>query len=109
MICRMWRGWTTPQNADAYEGYLRDELFPRLSRELSEKGYRGFHILRLPRGDEVQFVTLVWFTSVDVVKAFAGDDYERAYISETAAKLLSEYADRCDHFELKGTSWAVPA
>jgi hypothetical protein len=38
---------------------LRDELFPRLSRELGEKGYRGFHILRLPRGDEVQFVTLV--------------------------------------------------
>ena len=108
MICRMWRGWTKPENADDYEAYLRDELFPRLSRELSDQGYRGFHILRLPRGDEVQFVTLVWFTSVDVVKAFAGEDYERASISETAARLLSEYADRCDHFELKGTSWAVP-
>ncbi len=109
MICRMWRGWTRPENADAYEAYLRDELFPRLAHELSDQGYRGFHILRLPRGAEVQFVTLVWFTSIDVVKAFAGENYERAYISDTAAKLLSEYADRCDHFELKGTSWAVPA
>lgn len=109
MICRIWRGSTTPQNADAYESYLRDQLFPRLQRELGDNGYRGFHILRLPPDDKVQFVTLVWFTSIEVVKAFAGDDYERAYISEIAAKLLSEYADRCEHFELKGTSWAIPA
>jgi hypothetical protein len=104
VICRMWRGWTTPQNADAYELYLRDELFPRLQRELADNGYRGFHILRQPGGDKVQFITLVWFTSIEVVKAFAGDDHERPYISETAAKLLSDYADRCEHFELCDTS-----
>ena len=40
MIRRTWRGWTTPDNADAYESYLRDDLFPRLARELSQHGYR---------------------------------------------------------------------
>jgi hypothetical protein len=109
MICRIWRGWTAPADADAYESYLRGDLFPRLERELGAQGYHGFHILRLARGDDVEFVTLVWFTSIDVVKAFAGDDYERPYISETAARLLSVYADRCDHFELAGTSWPLPA
>jgi len=109
MICRIWRGWTAPGNADAYESHLRDELFPRLERELGAKGYRGFHVLRLSRGDDVEFVTMVWFTSIDAVKAFAGDDYERPSISDTAARLLSVWADRCDHFELAGTSWPPPA
>lgn len=79
MICRIWRGWTTPQNANAYESYLRDDLFPRLARELAHNGYRGFHILRLPRGDEVQFVTLVWFGSGQ-----AGTD------AEIAAQLVAK-------------------
>jgi len=109
LICRMWHGWTTPANADAYEAYLRDELFPRLARELGAAGYRGFHILKSPRGDEVEFVTLVWFISLDVVKAFAGDDYERPYISETAQALLAHYDDYCTHFELRETSWKLPA
>lgn len=28
MICRLWRGWTTPENADAYERIVRGEVIP---------------------------------------------------------------------------------
>jgi len=51
----------------------------------------------------------VRFNSIDVVKAFTGDDYERAHISDAAATLVSGYADRCAHFALKGTSWVRAA
>lgn len=108
-ICRIWHGCTTQANADAYEAYLRDELFRRLARELGAEGYRGFHILKSPLGNEVEFVTLVWFSSLDVMKAFAGEDYQQPYVSETAQKLLAHHNNYCTHFELSETSWELPA
>lgn len=102
MICRMWHGWTSLANADGYEHYLRDELFPRLERELKAHGYRGFHILRLDGPDETEFVTMVWFESLAAVRSFAGEDYDVPVISPKAAALLAHYDKRCRHYELKG-------
>ncbi len=106
MICRVWHGWTRPENADAYESYLQDELFPRVKRELGARGYLGFHLLRSAKKEEVEFVTMLWFDSLDSVKGFAGESYATAVISDKAKKLLSRYADRVDHLELSGSSWA---
>ena len=103
MICRTWRGWTSKPHADGYEAYLREELFPRLRRELRERGYRGFHILRREIADEVEFLTLVWFDSLDAVRAFAGEQYEVPVISPKAARLLARYDGQCRHYELKGS------
>ena len=105
MICRMWHGWTKASHADAYDNYLRSELFPRLERELTVQGYRGFHVLRLEQGPEVEFVTLVWFESLDAVRSFAGENCEIPVISDKARLLLSRYAERVDHFELSASSW----
>ena len=109
MICRMWRGWTTPGTADVYQRYLRDELFPRLQAELTSKGYRGYHLLRLEKGTETEFVTLVWFESLASVQSFAGASYEVPVISEKARGLLLRYAERCEHYDLSGFDWSPPA
>lgn len=109
MICRMWHGWTPPEAADAYDSYLKNELFPRVQRELAARGYRGFHVLRRDRGKEVEFVTLVWFDSLDAVRGFAGPNYEVPVISEKARRLLSHYDDRCEHYDLSGFDWPVSA
>jgi hypothetical protein len=101
----MWRGWTAKHNADAYDTYLKDELFPRLDEHLRDHGYRGFHVLRLTREDEVEFVTMVWFESLAAVRSFAGKDYEFPVISPKARRLLSRYSDRCDHYDLSGFQW----
>jgi heme-degrading monooxygenase HmoA len=97
MICRLWHGWTTPATADDYERYLRDELYPRLE---GAAGYRGHHVLRRPAGDEVEFVTMTWFDSLDAVRSFAGDDYETPVITERAQALLARYDDRAVHYDL---------
>jgi hypothetical protein len=34
MIARHWRGWTAPENANAYEDLLRDTVLSGLSRSL---------------------------------------------------------------------------
>lgn len=105
MICRFWRGWTAGANADAYDSYLKDELFPQVKRELGGRGYRGFHVLRVDRGFEVEFVTLVWFESMTAVEVFAGATCEKPVISEKARSLLSHFEGRCEHYELSGFEW----
>jgi heme-degrading monooxygenase HmoA len=105
MICRIWHGWTSPANADAYDHYLQCELFPRLKTELGTRGYRGFHLLRSTTGDEVEFVTMLWFDSIASVQAFAGESFKKPVISGKAKTLLSRFADCVDHYELSGSSF----
>jgi heme-degrading monooxygenase HmoA len=109
MICRMWRGWTASADAEAYEAYLEVELFPRLQAELTNQGYRGYHLLRLETGAETEFVTLVWFESLRSVQSFAGTNYEVPVISEKAHRWLVRYAERCEHYELNSFHWPAPA
>jgi len=103
----MWHGWTRNANADGYDAYLKGELFPRLERELTEHGYLGFQVLRLAKESEVEFITLVWFDSVEAVRSFAGENYEKPVITEKARSLLSRYAERVEHYELSSFRWPV--
>ncbi len=83
MIKRIWRGRTTPANADRYEHLLRGEIFEGIaSKEIP--GYRGIELLRHEGDDEVEFVTMMTFDSLDAVRAFAGDDFEMAYVPAAA-------------------------
>lgn len=100
MICRIWHGWTAPANADAYERLLREEIFEGIgNREIP--GYRGIRLLRRDAGDEVEFVTMMWFDSIEAIRAFAGSDYERAVVPPAARALLSRFDDRSAHYELR--------
>jgi hypothetical protein len=96
MIGRLWRGWTEPANADAYVRFLRDDLFPQME---SIRGFRGGYVMRRPEGDEVAFVTLTLFDSLDDVKRFAGDGYETPVIEPQAARLLKRYEPRAEHYD----------
>jgi hypothetical protein len=81
MITRLWRGWTTPDNVDAYERIPLGELLPSM-REIP--GSRGADILRRLEHDEVAFITLTRFVSLASIKAFAGDDYETPVLEPQA-------------------------
>jgi len=96
MLTRVWRGWTAKQDADAYERFLLEELFPAL-RDVP--GFRGAEVLRRPDAEEVAFVTLTRFDGLDAVRAFAGDDYEVPVLEPRALELLSRYDDRALHFD----------
>jgi hypothetical protein len=100
----VWRGWTTADQAQRYDDYLQKDLFPRLDRELRSQGYRGYQLLRLSRGHEVEFMTVLWFESIENVRSFAGEDYETPVISEKARSLLRRFADRADHYHLSGSN-----
>ncbi len=100
MIGRVWHGWTSPANADAYEALLKSEIFQGIQdRQIT--GYRGIHLLRRDLGDEVEFVTIMWFESIDAVRTFAGEDYEAAVVPPRARELLARFDARSQHYEVK--------
>jgi len=98
MISRLWHGWTKRENADAYESLLRSEVLPGIHRM---PGFKGAHLLRRDgqSKDEVEFVTITMFESLDAVKEFAGEDYEVAVVPPEARKLLSHFDARSAHYE----------
>lgn len=104
MICRMWKGFTPADRADAYERYLREDLFPHLKATIADAGFLGHHVLRREAGSETEFVTMAWFRSLEAVKAFAGEGFERAVISDTAAALLSRWERQAVHYTLADSS-----
>ena len=103
MICRVWRGWTTLDNAQGYDDYLQKDLFPRLERELRSHGYCGYQLLRVNREGETEFLTMLYFESIEKVRAFAGDNYQVPVISAKAKSLLLHYAGHADHYQLNGS------
>ena len=98
-VKRIWHGWTTPQNAEAYEKLLREEV--SIGIEAMEfPGLRRFEMMRRAHADEVEFVTIMEFDDIDAVKAFVGEDYEASYVPEAARKVLKRFDQRSQHYDL---------
>ena len=88
MIARIWHGWTKRENAKTYEAILRDEIFPSITAH-NIKGYRGAELFIREDGDEMEFVTLLRFDSMDGVKEFAGADASKPMIYPKAEALIT--------------------
>jgi antibiotic biosynthesis monooxygenase (ABM) superfamily enzyme len=100
MISRIWHGWTTPGNADAYEALLKEEIFVGIQNR-HIRGFKGIQLLRRQAGDEVEFVTIMTFDSLDAVREFAGEDYKVAVVPEKARAILSHFDARSQHYEVR--------
>ena len=112
MIERLWYGWTTPADADEYERLLREEILPGIADKVGE-GLRGYRVLRRDRDesngdethssgpDEVEFVTVLQFGSLDAVREFAGEEHRQAHGPPEAREVLSRYDDRARHYEVR--------
>jgi antibiotic biosynthesis monooxygenase (ABM) superfamily enzyme len=100
VIVRLWHGWTTPDNADRYESLLRQQIFPGIvARKIA--GFHKIELLRRSAGREIEFITLMWFDSLDSIRAFAGPDYDAAVVPPAAQAVLSRFDERSQHFEVR--------
>jgi hypothetical protein len=99
MICRVWKGWTTVGNADAYEQVVRGSVIPGIeARRIA--GFRAIDLMRRDLGGEVEFQTLMWFDDLHAVRAFAGQDYEVSHVPEAARAVLARFEPRAAHYEV---------
>lgn len=99
MICRVWRGWTSPANAAAYEAIVRGEVIPGIeARRIA--GFRHIDLMRRELGDEIEFQTLMWFDDLESIIAFVGEDYAASHVPAAARAVLAHFDDRAAHYEL---------
>ena len=64
-------------------------------------GFHGIRLLRRDVGDEVEFVTIMTFDSLEAVRAFAGEDHEAAVVPENAQAVLSHYDAKSQHYVVR--------
>jgi heme-degrading monooxygenase HmoA len=64
------------------------------------EGYCGGSVIRGRVGQDVEFMTITRFASLEAIRKFAGDDYEAAHVAPRARELLYRFDARCQHFEL---------
>lgn len=99
MICRLWRGWTTGEKADAYERIVCGEVIPTIEA-MGIAGFRHIDLMRRDLDDEVEFQTLMWFDDLAAIKAFVGEDYAVSHIPAAARAVLSRFDERAAHYEV---------
>jgi heme-degrading monooxygenase HmoA len=97
MIARTWHGIVLREQADAYRAYLLRTGVPDYK---ATPGNRGVYVLRRLEGPHAHFLLISVWDSLDAIRAFAGDDVERArYYPEDAAYLL-EMEPTVTHYEV---------
>jgi heme-degrading monooxygenase HmoA len=98
MVARIWRGAVRSADADEYADYIRRT---GIAAYLATPGNRGAWMLRRDLGDKTEFVTFSLWDSLDAVKAFAGDDYERAVFYPEDDRYLIERDATSSHYEVE--------
>ncbi len=99
MICRYWRGWTTPENANAYQRVLTEEVIPGIEAR-NIPGFQRIQMMRRDLGDEVEFATTMFWESLGAIKEFVGDDIEVAHVPAAAQAVLKRWDQRSAHYEV---------
>ena len=97
-VKRIWHGWTTPENANTYQELLHKEIFPGIEAK-EMVGYRCVELIRRDLSDEVEFVTIMTFDSLEDVINLQGKDYEKSYVPESAQKVLRRWDQVATHYE----------
>jgi hypothetical protein len=110
MIIRIWHGWTTPQNADAYEALLRKEITGDSVNGAQPPGMLGIDVLRhnpdaseADRSEataEVEFSTIMYFNDWEAVRAFSGSDVYAAVVPAADRALLTRWDEQSRHYDL---------
>jgi heme-degrading monooxygenase HmoA len=100
MIARVWHGWTSLEKADEYESLLREEIFVGIKNR-HIKGFRDIQLLRRKLDNEVEFVTIMRFESIEAIREFAGEDYEACVVPPKARAVLARFDARSQHYEIR--------
>ena len=95
MIERVWSARTTREGAVKYADYFRRAVLPELA---AVSGYRGARLLERELQGGIEIVVVTRWHSLDAIRAFAGDELDRAVVHDEAAALFSDFDRKVRHF-----------
>lgn len=107
MISRIWHGYTTRENADEYQNLLENEIFVGIKNK-NINGYKGIQLYRREMQTETEFITVMWFDSIDAVIEFAGQDYEKSVVPNEAQKVLLHFDKTSQHYNVIVDNYSNP-
>jgi len=101
MIVRMWHGRVKTSNSQAYREFLNQRAIPDYQ---SVAGNISVHVLERQEGDVTHFITMTFWTDMDSIKGFAGNDPEVAKYYLEDKDFLLEFEPTVVHYEVVGHS-----
>ena len=101
MIARTWHGAVPEDKADAYYDYLLRTGIPDYKRT---EGNLGVYVFRRVSHGQAHYLLLTLWDSWDAIKAFAGDDPNRAHYYSEDEEYLIELEPNVTHYEVLLTS-----
>lgn len=97
MIARIWRGATPEVKGEAYLEFLKKT---GIQGYLSTEGNRGVQVLLRKVDGRAEFVLISYWDSLDAIRRFAGEDYEKAVYYPEDQDFLLEFAPGVEHYEV---------
>jgi heme-degrading monooxygenase HmoA len=97
MIARIWHGITPRSKADEYVEFLNKT---GVKDYRATEGNLGAYVLRRIEGGQAHFLTLTFWDSVEAIKKFAGEDYEKARYYPEDKNYLLEFEEKVAHYEV---------
>ena len=97
MIARIWQGKTRIEDYDAYTEFLKRVAIPDYQKTT---GLRSLTFLRRIVGNEGHFTLITFWENLDVIKNFAGEDFEKAKYYPEDNEFLLEFEETVQHYEV---------
>ena len=97
MIARIWTGAVRSADKDAYTDYMHATGVAEYART---PGNRGVWMLRREVDDRAEFVMFTLWESLEAVRAFAGEDHERAVFYPEDDRFLIERDLFSTHYDV---------
>jgi heme-degrading monooxygenase HmoA len=97
MIIREWRGRASRSGSDAYPAHFRSAVVPELRKI---PGFLGACLSQRQRGDQVEFLVLTRWQSMDAIRLFAGSAVDKAVVEPGAVAALIDFDDSVQHYEV---------
>ena len=97
MIARMWKGKVRKELKAEYVAYLNQTGLADYGKV---EGNQGVYLLCRDLDDNVEFLTMTFWKSVEAIKKFAGEDYEKARYYPEDKKFLLNFTESAEHFEI---------
>lgn len=100
MIARIWHGKTNVENFDIYTEFLKHVAIPDYKKT---EGFIGLTFLRQIQNNEGHFNLITYWENLEVIKNFAGQDFEKAKYYTEDKNFLLEFEEKVSHHEVFAT------
>jgi len=97
MIARIWHGRTDKSNFEKYSIFLKEIAIPDYKKT---PGFKGLVFLRNIKESEAHFNLITYWENFDVIKNFAGQDFEKAKYYPEDNNFLLEFEEKVEHYEV---------